>query len=132
MLQMFHLFVSKVDRVLHVLQCALVASGQRPAAAAWCCYQGAAVVHMRAQDGRGRHGAAAGAPSWFTCGCGARGSRRWRTMRCEQASCVGAELCPDERCLQSRIWCGANGIACVECGCRSCIRTDASFRTSGH
>jgi hypothetical protein len=50
MLQMFHLFVSKVDRVLHVLQCALVASGQRPAAAAWCCYQGAAVVHLRAQD----------------------------------------------------------------------------------
>jgi hypothetical protein len=45
MLQMFYLFVSKVDRVLHVLQCTLVASGQRPAAAAW---QGTAVVHMRA------------------------------------------------------------------------------------
>jgi hypothetical protein len=47
MLQMFHLFVSKVDWMLHVLQCALVASEQRPAAAAWCCTK---------------------APPWFTCG----------------------------------------------------------------
>jgi hypothetical protein len=34
MLQMFYLFVSKVECVLHMLQCALVAGGQRPAATA--------------------------------------------------------------------------------------------------
>jgi hypothetical protein len=35
MLQMFYLYVLKVDRLLHMLQYALVAGGQRHAAAAW-------------------------------------------------------------------------------------------------
>jgi hypothetical protein len=68
LLQMFHLYVSKADVVLHMLQYALMAGGQQPAAAACCCCGGTGVVHVRVRDGGGRPGAAAGAPPWFTCG----------------------------------------------------------------
>jgi hypothetical protein len=61
---MFHLYVSKVDQVLHMLHALMVA------VAAWCCCQGATVVHVRARNGRGKPGAAAGGAPWFTCGCG--------------------------------------------------------------
>ena len=43
MLQMFHLYVLKIDQALHILQCAL--------------------------DERGRPGDATRAPLYFTCGC---------------------------------------------------------------
>jgi hypothetical protein len=38
MLQIFYMYVSKVDQVLHMLQWTLVVGGQWPVAATWCCY----------------------------------------------------------------------------------------------
>jgi hypothetical protein len=141
---MFHLFqlyvaiVSslcfKVDPVLHMLQCTLVANGQRPAVATWCCCRDAVVVQVRAPDGCGR-------PQAWCCCRGAamihvrargRGSRCWRAMRvsgrgARDAMQAGAgavtKLRPDKHRLQSRIWRGAKGVAHVKHGCESGIRS---------
>ena len=113
MLQMFHLYVLKVDRVLHMLRCALVAGGQRPTAAVWCCCRGAAMVHVR---GRYRGSRADAGARFQTLACDAGGHGARDAMRagieCKHRALSGRML-PSERDLawgegscvrRTRVW----------------------------
>jgi hypothetical protein len=61
----------KSRSVLHMLQCALVASGTAACRSRLVLLWGrrhGPMVHVQVRDGHDSPGAAAGAPPWFTCG----------------------------------------------------------------